>query len=426
MGKSWCSSFMATFSSLARRQPRQAPSGHYALRRVLDSPDIDVLCSPISYFDRGLGQGAPSMTAAESIALAGKMWLNEDDTATHLSSGDAPGSRDRVKSIDETNQELTRNVAEASLRNFATWWMDLGATGWFNDAQMWTLMKQLGPLDEQMLAEPTAFRPQVAAVVDERSVLRVAAGGQAVTGPGLYEARRSLDRMGAPYGQYLLDDVTASRVDAKLYVFLAAWRLDATERRRLLETTRGRTRLWLYAPGYQEQNNVSLDTMRELTGFQLKPAGEVEAWARPTEAGRKLGLTAEFGVKRRLKPLFAATDANSDETLARYADGSAAVALRRGADGASLFVGPPALTSELLRLAAREAGAHLYTADDCNVWANGPFISLHGSQPGPIKLDVGRAGSVRDLLSNQSLGSGPRLSVPLDRGQTRVLMIHAR
>ena len=31
-------------------------SGHYALRRVLECPDIDVLCSPISYFDRGPGQ----------------------------------------------------------------------------------------------------------------------------------------------------------------------------------------------------------------------------------------------------------------------------------------------------------------------------------------------------------------------------------
>lgn len=57
-------------------------SGHYALRRVLDCPDIDVLCSPISYFDRGPDGSAPSMTTAESVALAGKMKLNEDDTAT--------------------------------------------------------------------------------------------------------------------------------------------------------------------------------------------------------------------------------------------------------------------------------------------------------------------------------------------------------
>jgi hypothetical protein len=398
-------------------------AGHYALRRVLDSPDIDVLCSPISYFDRGLGGGAPSMTVAESVALAGKMWLNEDDTATYLSSGDAPGSRDRVTNVAETNEELARNVAQASLRNFATWWMDLGASGWFNDEKMWALMQQFDSLDKQMLAKPTAFRPQVAAVVDDRSVLRVAAGGQAVTGPALTEARRALGRMGAPYGQYLQDDVAAGRVDAKLYVFLTAWLLDPDERRRLLEATRGKTRLWLYAPAYHEEHSVSLDAMRELTGFRLQTASEVEAWATPTDAGRKLGLTAPFGVKRRLKPLFSAADATPEETLARYADGSAAVALRRGADGVSLFVGPPALTSELLRLAAREAGAHLYTDADCNVWANGPCVTLHGSQSGPIKLDLGRSGALRDLLSGEKLGSGLQVSVPLDRGQTRVLLI---
>jgi len=44
-----------------------ATAGHYALRRVLNCPDIDVLCAPISYFDRGLGQGAPSMRGSEEV-----------------------------------------------------------------------------------------------------------------------------------------------------------------------------------------------------------------------------------------------------------------------------------------------------------------------------------------------------------------------
>ena len=112
-------------------------SGHYALRHVLDSPDIDILCSPISYFDRGLGQGAPSMTAAESVALAGKMWLNEDDTRTYLGTGDFPGAIDAVSTLEDTNRELLRNVGQEAIRNVGTWWMDLGATGWFNDPRMW-------------------------------------------------------------------------------------------------------------------------------------------------------------------------------------------------------------------------------------------------------------------------------------------------
>ncbi len=128
-----------------------ATSGHYALRRVLNSPDIDVLCSPISYFDRGPGQSAPSMTAAESVALAGKLWLNEDDTHTYLATGGQPGSADHVTTIEETNHELTRNVAQEAMRNFGTWWMDLGATGWFNDPAMWTVMKRLRPIGRVVL-----------------------------------------------------------------------------------------------------------------------------------------------------------------------------------------------------------------------------------------------------------------------------------
>ena len=57
-------------------------SGHYALKRVLKSKDIDILCSPISYFDREWLGTAPCMSPAESVRNAGILWLNEDDTRT--------------------------------------------------------------------------------------------------------------------------------------------------------------------------------------------------------------------------------------------------------------------------------------------------------------------------------------------------------
>jgi len=37
-----------------------AVSGHLRLRQVLDCKDIDIVCSPISYFDRGAGGVGPS------------------------------------------------------------------------------------------------------------------------------------------------------------------------------------------------------------------------------------------------------------------------------------------------------------------------------------------------------------------------------
>jgi beta-galactosidase len=43
---------------------------------------------------------------------------------------------------------------------------------------------------------------------------------------------------------------------------------------------------------------------------------------------------------------------------------------------------------ELLRLAARKAGVHLYTQTDCNVYANGPIVALHASHDGPIIVNT--------------------------------------
>ena len=357
------------------------------------------------------------MTAAESIALAGKLWLYEDDTRTYL----ANDAIAYVDTIEATNHEMLRNTAQCALRNFGTWWMDLSATGWFNDQRIWAEMSRLKALDEPLLTTPRPFRPEVAAVIDPRSMIRVAAGGNSVTNPGVYEARRPLGRLGAPYGQYLQDDVAAGRVSAKMYVFLTAWCLSPAERQQLLRATRGTMRVWCYAPGYQERHGTSLDAMRELTGFQLKPVSPASAWAKPTEAGRKLGLREGFGVRGPIRPLFAAADATPQEILATYPDGSAAVALRRTGDGSSLFVGPPGLTSPLLRLAARQAGVHLVTQTDCNVYANGPYLVLHGSQPGPLEIDTGLAGHVQDLLTGQTLGRGPKLTLPLKSGETRIL-----
>jgi hypothetical protein len=47
-------------------------------------------------------------------------------------------------------------------------------------------MKRVRALDEALLKTPAPFRPEVAAVIDERSMLLVVAGGTLVTVPGIY------------------------------------------------------------------------------------------------------------------------------------------------------------------------------------------------------------------------------------------------
>ena len=79
-----------------------------------------------------------------------------------------------------------------------------------------------------------------------------------------------------------------------------------------------------------------------------------------------------------------------------------------------------------LRTAARRAGVHLFASVDCNVCANGPFLLLHAAREGPVEIDTGTDGEVRDALTEKLLGRGPRLTLPLAFGETRVLRIAAK
>ena len=405
-----------------------AISGHYGLRRVLDSPDIDILCSPISYNDRGLGESAPAMTAAESVTLAGKLWLNEDDTATYLSSGSFPGHNERVDTFEGSNNQLLRNVGQEACRNFATWWMDLGGTGWFNDRRFWDTMKALEALDEPLTARPQTYHPPMAAVVDEDSMMWVAETGHRVTRPLLYEGRAVFARTGVPFGQYLFDDVVNGQVDtARVFVFLNAWNVGTATRQKLLQSTRDKVRVWCYAPGLLGNGDDSLEGMGQLTGFALRQMPkDTPPVATPTAAGKRLGFEDELSIKDPVAPLFAVTDASSDEILATYPDGSPAIAFREDAtgNGASVFVGVPNLSPTLLRGLAKKAGLAPYTDDECILYANGPLVVIHATRNGKIRLNrpmFADDGPVRDVLTGKVLGTGPTVDLHLRLGDTRIL-----
>jgi len=264
-------------------------------------------------------------------------------------------------------------------------------------------------------------------VIDERAMLRLAAGSTVVTRPGIYEIRAQLGRMGAPYGQYLLDDVLAGRVHARLFVMLNAWRLTAHERAILEGRLRGSTVVWCYAPGYFDGDRASAEAMRHLSGFPLAPCSAGTALATPTEAGVRLGFRQPFGPDEPIRPLFFAVGIPPELVLATYPDGTPAVALRRGRHGASIFVGVPGLTSELLRAAARAAGVHLFTENDCNVYSRDSFVVLHAAKDGPISVAlparVGHEASyqVTDALTGEPVGRGPKVKLSMKRGATRIL-----
>jgi hypothetical protein len=402
--------------------PNGAPtSGHYALSSLLKCRDIDILCSPISYTDREWIGTAPSMTAAESVVRAGILWLNEDDSRTFLD----PRKEEHVQEgglvdLEQTRQVMRRNTAQAAIRGFGTWWMDLPAQGWFNDARLWEEMALLRPVDAAMLDRRGPFAPEIAAIVDEESMCHLPGGSAAFAGNLIYDARAALGRSGAPYGQYLLDDALVGRVPAKLQIFLSAWALPRAKRAALVgQRGPGIARVWCYAPGYLYPDRADVAGIREVTGFEALAANVATAEATPTAAGKKLGLAVPWGPKCPIRPLFGVI-ASADETLASYSDGTPAVAARRSEKGIDVFVGVPQLTPELVRALAKMAGVHLFTEGKATVWAAEGYISLQAHEAGPLVINTGRKGAVVDALDGKALGEGPEVTLTLKKGEVRV------
>jgi len=396
-------------------------SGHYALSKVLQSPDIDVLCSPISYTDRQWQGTAPCMTVAESVTRSGKLWLNEDDTRTYLAQTTRYGG---VADLAQTRAVMLRNTAQAALRGFGTWWMDLPGRGWFNDARIWEEHTRLGVLDAAMLKRSAPFRPEIAAIIDEDSVCHLSGKSNLTARPLVYEARAALGRCGAPYGQYLLDDVTTGHVPAKLQVFLAAWALSPEQRRELRKTRLpGTTRVWAYAPGFLLPDRASVDSMREVTGFAHRQVSLDTAVSQPTESGRRRGLTEAWGQETPVTPLFTVAPQAGDEIWATYSDASPSVILRRDSAGIDVFVGTPAWTSELVRALADIAGVHLYTRVDASVWAAEGYLSIHAMSDAPLKVNTGQPGPVANALTGTVIGNGPNIQLAVKASDTMILQL---
>ncbi len=398
-----------------------AASGHYALRRILDSPDVDIVAAPISYFDRNLGGGASMMGPTESVMGAGKLWLVEDDTRTHLNRANIVGQFHHAKNSWESRQLLLRTSAEVAVRNYASWRMDLCGAGWFDAPEMWDDLKALKPFELEALKHPKPYRPPMAVVVDESSTLYVAHGGARATKPLIYDGRASLSRSGVPFGQYLLDDVIDKKVQAEMFVFLNAWALTPEQRKKLLASTAGKLRIWCYAPGLIDpERGFDLDAMHQTTGFRFEPYRTTgPAKVNPAEAGKQKGLKTSWGCKEPISPLFSVTNAKPEETLAVWPGGYAAVVLR----GKDLYCGVPCLTPELIRLAAERAKVPVATEDNVVYYSNGKMIFVHGTKDGPVKIRWPQAVVFRDLLDAKTSKKGRELNVDLRLGETRVFTV---
>lgn len=415
--------------------------GQLGTRRVLEAPSVDILAAPLGYHGRQPGGPLVMMSVVDSAALAGKLYLQEDDSRTHLWN---PPPEDWTAKLFyptewDTLQCLRRNFGNVLAHNQAIWWMDLAANGSFNSDSIWENNRKLAETYRDSIRHAQATRPEVALLYDENTFFWLKSDCYDVTFPNISEQRNVFQSLGAPVGYYYIQDLDKIPDSVRLFVFVNPFYIDApTEALVHSIKTRGRTLLWLYAPGYVSETGLSLKRMEELTGFAL---GKLDTPMDPalelTGAGHAITNWVgehRFGASRPISPLFCGDRAADPDavSLGHYAaNGKPALLLKEFEGWRSIFCGAPSLSVPVLRGICREAGVKLLVdpekpdTEDA-IACNGRYLYVYARGPaGPRQFQSpGGPVTVSDAMSGEELARNvTRWSADFQKHEQRIFKL---
>ena len=197
--------------------PEQA---HHALGMLLDSDDVDFLCSPVSYNClRPVGMDHANMLPIDSVKLHGKLYFAENDTRTHLSKApnELPAYNRPIwfgPGPDQTCEIIRMHFSRALTHGHAMWWFDMWG-GWYDDERYLSLLRRCREITAEAMEHDRASTAQIAVFVDEHAYSRDGAVGYLS-----YNIRKTLGMIGAPYDIYLIEDYPAvcDRYPAHIFV----------------------------------------------------------------------------------------------------------------------------------------------------------------------------------------------------------------
>ncbi len=405
-------------------------SGHYANQRVLKDENVDILVAPLTYSDRLTGGAKGPMTAVDSVAAHGKLWLNEDDMRTYLIKEDDLPSwltfeafGTPTRDYFETQQLLLRNLGLARIHRHGTWWMDLIAAGAFREAQLWdNVMDEVGnTLFTELYEAPEPYLPEVAMIVDERSQTWLY-NHYDVWVHTLHHLRDNLIKSGTSVGFYYLHDLLAGKVpESKVYVFANTYQLTEAEVDSLLTLLREQsaTALWQYAPGYFTDTAPDISQMQRLTGLPLE---QVDGALGIQGHGVFEGIDWGWQRNNLVSPRFVVANTDTDiHVLGHYRNSDYIAAARINHQGfESVFSGDIALSPEVLRAVFREAGVHLWVEDNSVVHCDGRLLVIHTADSGEKAVAL-PPGSTLYTLSGEKIQTeaAEHVLVPFKAGETR-------
>ena len=398
--------------------------GFQGLEAVLNSPDVDFLAAPTAYDQRRGGEVGTHISAyTASYRLHSKLYWDEVDTRTHLFPGQVAY---RTDTLDETLAVLQRAVGYSLSKGTSLWWFLLAGNATFHQAEVMDEIARLREMCEEALGRNRAPVAEVAVFADEDN-MHFAPGDFNFRGALLRGTLDELERMGAPYDMYLLGDIADPRLpDYKLYIFLNAFGVDERLRDAIRERVGrdGTTAVWVYAPGYVQEDGFSAEGIAEMTGIRVR-ALDGRAPAELTLTDREHVITQAAPATREerweLGPMFEVDDAEA--TILATTAGRPSLAVRDFGDRSSVYSLLP-LKREVLQGLCRHAGVHVYSETFDAFSASAGYAMLHTMSPGDKRIVLPRRADVVELITGREIGAGiDAIEEELPIGVTRIYRV---
>ncbi len=218
-------------------EAKAALFGSYALRTLVDSPNLDFFSSPNSYtFARAFGIDWADMMPVDSIKKHGKLCFIECDIRTYLTTGmqqARPGEYpDNIYTTNGVSvwagpptAELSREALRKSFshqitKSSAIWWFDMWG-GWYDDPILMNELTEMKKIyDNDLLSNKSdAIFPDVVFFADEQSCANMMTGSPHMG--AIKFTRKAMGITGVPYDSCMVEDADSvlKRYKAAIFPF---------------------------------------------------------------------------------------------------------------------------------------------------------------------------------------------------------------
>jgi beta-galactosidase len=379
---------------------------------TLESDDIDIFISPASYWFRGLNSTSGIRFPVDSIKLHGKLYIHSLDNVTHLASDSEVGrkltscfcSHAKLDNIDESREYFKRETALSMSKGMGYWWFGMYPQ-WYNNSEMMSEIKKIQITSQQVREKDCRSVSEIAVFVDEDSNYHLDAG-QIVTNKNVMLQPESLYRLGAPWDNFHMNDITHCEMaheQYKLYIFLNLLapqnaHIEMIEKLKL----DGKSMLFLYAPGIIGKDNFSIEKMSLLAGINLQELKDSEyKVVVPKGKWNEFDKNNIFGYDAPVTPMFYTEDCDLD-VIGRFPKSKKpAFVLKEREDAFDAWTAAGSVPDKILRELARKAGVFIYLESGDPVYMNKSVLGCFAHKSGKRTLNMPFECKLREFYSGE-------------------------